>query len=76
MIKELLWIHSKLTKEECMRIILTRNDWEITADKTDLVGEFNGCFRIVRANGKITSINPDNVAAVCTMTKEQRMWLP
>ena len=75
MIKELLWMHSKLSNDECMRIILTRNEWEITADKTDLVGEFNGAFRIVRANGKITSVNPSEVAMVCTMTKKQREWL-
>ena len=69
MLNELCWMHSKLTKEECMRIILTRNDWEITCDKTDLVAKFNGCFRIIRANGKVVSINPDNVAMICTMNK-------
>ena len=70
MLKELCWMHSKLTKNECMRIIMTVPDWEIHADKTDIVGEFNGCFRIVRANGRIVSINPDNVALMCTMKKE------
>ena len=69
MIKELLWMHSKLSNEECMRIVLTRDNYEIHCDKTDLVGEFNGAFRIVRANGRIVSINPSNVAMVCTMSK-------
>ena len=69
MLKELCWIHSKLSNDECMRIILTRDGWEVTVDKTDLVGIFNDCFRIVRKNGKITSINPDQVALVCTLNK-------
>ena len=70
MLQELCWIHSKLSKDEVMRIILTREGWEITSDKTDLVGIFNDTFRIVRANGRITSVNPDAVAMVCTMKKE------
>lgn len=69
MLEELKWMHSKLTNDECMRIVLTREGWEIHCDKTDLVGEFNGCFRIVRANGRITSVNPNEVAMICTMSK-------
>ena len=70
MMQELLWIHQKLTKDECMRIVLTRDDYTIHVDKTDLVGEFNGCFRIVRSNGRIVSINPATVAMVSTLKKE------
>lgn len=70
MIQELLWIHSKLTKDECMRIVLTRDDYIVHVDKTDLVGEFNGCLRIVRSNGRIVSINPEQVAMVSTLRKE------
>ena len=70
MLKELIIIHSRITKDECMRIVLTRDDYVIHVDKTDLVGEFNNCFRIIRANGRIVSINPDQVAMVSTMPKE------
>ena len=73
MLKELCWMHSKLTKNECMRIIMTRDGWEIYVDKTDIVGVFNDCFRIVRHNGRIVSVNPDHVAMVCTMDKERRL---
>ena len=69
MIEEMKWIHSKISKDECMRIVLTRQNYEIHCDKTDLVGEFNGAFRIVRANGRIVSINPEQVAMVCTISK-------
>lgn len=69
MLQELCWIHSKLSKDECMRIVLTRKDWEVHCDKTDLVGVFNDCFRIVRANGRIVSINPDEIIVICTMKK-------
>ena len=72
MIEELFFIHSKLSSDECMRIILTRDNYEIHCDKTDLVGEFNNCFRIVRADGRIVSINPNTVAMVCTMKKARR----
>ena len=70
MIQELLWIHSRLSKDECMRIVLTRDDYVIHVDKTDIVGEFNGCFRIVHSNGRIVSINPSTVTMVSTMRKE------
>ena len=53
-----------------MRIVLTREDYVIHVDKTDLVNEFNNCFRIIRNNGRIVSINPDHVAMVSTMKKE------
>ena len=69
MIQELQWIHSKLQHDEVMRIIMTREGWEIHCDKTDLTGPFNDCFRIVRANGRIVSVNPEQVALVCVMKK-------
>ena len=69
MLTELCWIHSRLSKDEVMRIVLVRNNWEITVSKDDIVGKFNGCFRIVRKNGGIVSVNPSNVAMVCTMPK-------
>ena len=73
MIQELQFIHSRLSNDECMRIILSREGWEITVDKTDIVGPFNEAFRIIRANGNITSINPDKVVAICTMKKRSRL---
>ena len=69
MIEEIQWLHSRLANDECMRLILSREGWEIHVDKTDLIGPFNDAFRIVRANGKITSVNPEHVIAVCTMKK-------
>ena len=69
MLQELCWIHSKLTPDEVMRIVLTRDNYEIHVDKTDLVGIFNDCFRIVRKDGRVTSVNPSAVAMVCTMNK-------
>ena len=69
MLEELCWMHSKLSKDECMRIVLTVKGWEIHCDKTDVVNVFNGAFRIVRANGRVTSVNPEQVAMVCTMKK-------
>lgn len=52
---------------------MTRDGWEIYVDKTDIVGVFHDCFRIVRHNGRIVSVNPDHVAMVCTMDKERRL---
>ena len=69
MIEEIKFLHSKLTSDEVLRIVLIRNDWEIKADKTDIIGEFNGMIRIVRSNGTITSINPDAIAIICTMKR-------
>ena len=57
--------------DECLRIIMLRDNWEIRVDKTDLLGEFNGALRIVRADGRITSINPEAIALVCTQRRSQ-----
>ena len=70
MIQELLWIHSRLGKDECMRIILIRDNYEVRADKTDLVREYDGCLRIIRNNGRVVSINPSAVVMISTVKKE------
>ena len=71
MITEILFLHSRINKDECLRIIMLRDNWEIHVDKTDLLGEFNGTLRIVRADGRITSINPEAIALVCTQRRSQ-----
>jgi hypothetical protein len=69
MIQEVLFLHSKLSTDESLRIILLRDGFEVQCDKTDLIGSFNDCIRIVRKDGKITSINPDAIAMICTMKR-------
>ena len=69
MIEEIRFLHQRLTKTECLRIIMLRDNWEIRVDKTDLIGEFNGTLRIVRADGRITSVNPSAIALVCTQRR-------
>ena len=71
MITEILFLHTRINKDECLRIIMLRDNWEIRVDKTDLLGEFNGALRIVRADGRITSINPEAIALVCTQRRSQ-----
>ena len=71
MITEILFLHSRINKDECLRIIMLRDNWEIRVDKTDLLGKFNGALRIVRADGRITSINPEAIALVCTQRRSQ-----
>ena len=65
MLGELLFLHTRLQDDECMRIILTREGWEIHVNNDELVTVGNGCFRIIRKNRNITSINPNEVACVC-----------
>ena len=69
MIEEIKFLHSRLTPDEVLRVVLTRNDWEVNIDKTDLLNDFNGVIRVVRKDGRITSINPSAVAMVCTMKR-------
>jgi hypothetical protein len=69
MIDRIFWLHSKLSKDQCVRIVLTRENWEVTIDKTDVLKSDDGQLTILRANGNITVINPEYVIMICTMRK-------
>ena len=69
MLDRIFWLHGKLSKDQVMRIILSRENWEVTIDKTDLIKSDDGCLTILRANGNIMVINPDHVVTICTMKR-------
>ena len=69
MIDRIFWLHSKLSKDQCVRIVLTLENWEVTIDKTDVLKSDDGQLTILRANGNITVINPVYVIMICTMRK-------
>ena len=69
MIMEIEFLHGKINHEECVRVVLGRNGWETHIDKTDLIKNERGLLRIIRANGNITTVNPDWIAMVCIMPK-------
>ena len=70
MIYEILNMHSQINHNEVIRLILTRNGWEITIDKTDLIKVTDtGMLRIIRAKGNLTSVNPAHVALACISEK-------
>jgi len=70
MITEIDFLHRKIKKGECVRIILTVKGWEVGIDKTDLLKETDsGMLRIVRANGRLTVINPEHIAMACISRK-------
>ena len=60
MLSNLCYIHSKLSKDEVMKVILP-DDCAITCDKTDIVKKSGTCFQIFRADGRIISINAPQV---------------
>ena len=70
MIYEILNMHSQINHNEVIRLILNRNGWEITIDKTDILKVTDtGMLRIIRANGNLTSANPAHIALACISTK-------
>ena len=41
MIDRIFWLHSKLTKHQQLRIVLSRENWEVNVDKSDLLNASN-----------------------------------
>ena len=70
MIDRIFWLHSKLNKDQLLRIVLSRENWEITINKSDLLKSDDNMLTIFRANGNITVINPAHVVVICTMKRE------
>ena len=70
MIYEILNMHSQINHNEVIRLILIRNGWEITIDKTDILKVTDtGMLRIIRARGGLTSVNPTHVVLACISEK-------
>ena len=70
MITEINYLHSKLTKDDAVRIITIKENQSYMIDKTDLLKETEtGMLRVVRADGRLFTINPEYILAVCTLPK-------
>lgn len=69
MIDRIFWLHSKLTKHQQLRIVLSRENWEVNVDKSDLLKSDDNMLTIFRANGNITVINPEHIVVICTMKR-------
>ena len=66
MIDEIKLQRQQAGKDEVIRVILVRDNWEVTINNDDLIHETDsGMLRIVRANGRLTSINPEHICMVC-----------
>lgn len=50
MIDRIFWLHSKLTKHQQLRIVLSRENWEVNVDKSDLLKSDDNMLTIFRAN--------------------------
>ena len=67
MIDEIKLQRKQSSKDEVIRVILTRDNWEVTINNDDLIHVTDtGMLRIVRANGRLTSVNPEHIIMVCT----------
>ena len=70
MIYEILNMHSQINHQQQVRLILIRNDWETVIGKTDIIKITDtGMLRIVRANGNLTSVNPEHIVLACISSK-------
>ena len=69
MMDRVFWLHSRIKHDECIRVVMSVKGWEITIDKTDILKSDDNMLTVLRANGRITVINPDEIILVCTMNK-------
>lgn len=67
MIDEIKLQRKQSSKDEVIRVILIRDNWEVTINHDDMIHTTEtGMLRIVRANGRLTSINPEHICMVYT----------
>ena len=70
MLTEIKNLHTQIDHDHMVRIILTRPNLEVSIGKDDIIRVTqSGMLRIVRANGNITSINPEYIVMVCPMKR-------
>ena len=70
MLTEIKNLHTKINKDQMVRIVTSRQNFEIMIDKTDLIKTTkSGMLRIIRANGNITSINPEFIVMTCIVKR-------
>ena len=69
MLDRIFFLHSKINKEECVRIVLSIKGWEVIIDRTDILKSDDNMLTIFRAKGRIVVINPDEIIMACTMNK-------
>ena len=66
MINEIKNLHNQIPKDQLIRVILNVENFEIAIAPEDVIKETNsGMLRIIRANGNITSVNPEHIAMIC-----------
>ena len=67
MLDEIKLQRKQAGKDEVVRVILSVQNWEVTINHDDMIHTTKtGMLRIVRANGRLTSINPEHIIMVCT----------
>lgn len=70
MLTEIKNLHTQLNHDECIRVILARDNYEVHIDRTDILKTTkSGMLRIARKDGRITSVNPSFIVMVCTINK-------
>lgn len=69
MIDQLHKLHSKLSHEDCVRIVLSVKGWEIMCDKTDILRFVEDLIIIVRKSGRTVVIDSNEIIMMCTMSK-------
>ena len=69
-------MHMGLTDDRVIRIVLLRNDWEVTIKASDDIWDDNdGKLLIIEhENGRRVIINIDHISLVCTMTAGVRRY--
>ena len=67
MLNEIKLLRKQAGKDEIVRVVLLRNNWEVTINHDDILHiTETGMLRIVRPNGRLTSINPSHISMICT----------
>jgi hypothetical protein len=70
MLTEIKNLHTQINKDQMVRIVTIRNNFEICIDRTDIIKcTKSGMLRIIRANGNITSINPEFIVMTCIVKR-------
>jgi hypothetical protein len=67
-------MHSTLPEDKIIRLVLLRNDWELSIKKTDNLYQDGNILIIEHMNGNRVIVNIDHITFACPMNAGRRYY--
>jgi hypothetical protein len=74
MYEHIQFLHHTLSHDCVIRLVLLRNDWELSIKKTDNIYKDGSCLIIEHKNGNRVIVNMEHITFACTMAAGRRYY--